>query len=191
MRSPMAQSFPKPLAVLLILGGVSCTHVENAPQAPPPAVPVTTPVPAPPASPAPAPNPPESRQPAAQPSLPEKEILDNADLTFSPGGWTLTAEGNEAIQRIAGVLRSLGPGFALLVTGYSSSTGTRAQNLKVSRHRADFVAKALSSAGVPRDRITIRSLGSENPIASNATLKGRLKNQRVEVEFQKIQETQP
>jgi len=175
----------------MILACVSCTSVETTPQAPAPAVPATPPVPALPASPAPVPNPPVSPHPTAQPSLPEKETLNNADFNFSTGGWILTAKGNETIQRIADELRSLGPGFALLVTGYSSSTGTRTQNLKVSRHRADFVAKALSGAGVPRDKITIRSLGSENPVASNATLKGRLRNQRVEVEFRKVQETQP
>ena len=39
--------------------------------------------------------------------------------------------------------------------------------------------------------ITVRGLGAENPIASNATKDGRLKNQRVEVEFQMSQKSYP
>ena len=59
----------------------------------------------------------------------------------------------------------------------------------MSRQRAEFVAKTLASANVPREKITVRGLGAENPIASTAMKDGRLKNQRVEVEFEVSQES--
>jgi len=68
---------------------------------------------------------------------------------------------------------------------YSSSTGTPAQNLAVCRHRADFVAHALTSAGVAPGKIPMQARGAENAVASNATRGGRLKHERVEVSFQK------
>jgi outer membrane protein OmpA-like peptidoglycan-associated protein len=109
-------------------------------------------------------------------------------LVFSAGGWKLAPRGRKAIQQIADELKSLGPGPALLVTGYSSNVGTQDRRLALSRQRADFVARALTNAGVPRAKITVRGLGSENPIADNSTKEGRVKNQRVEVEFQMSQE---
>jgi peptidoglycan-binding protein ArfA len=119
-----------------------------------------------------------------KPVLPAKVILDGSSLIFSPDGWKLAPHGRKVIQQIVDELHSLGSGFKLVVTGYSSSTGTEARKLALSKQRAEFVAKALTSAHVPREKIIVRGLGSENPIASNATMDGRLKNQRVEVEFQ-------
>jgi outer membrane protein OmpA-like peptidoglycan-associated protein len=119
-----------------------------------------------------------------KPVLPAKVILDGSSLIFSPDGWKLAPHGRKVIQQIVDELHSLGSGFKLVVTGYSSSTGTEARKLALSKQRAEFVAKALTSAHVPREKIIVRGLGSENPIASNATKDGRLKNQRVEVEFQ-------
>lgn len=78
-----------------------------------------------------------------------------------------------------------------MVVGYSSNGGTQARLVALSRQRAEFVAGALASAGVPRARITVRGVGPENPIADNATREGRVKNQRVEVEFQRSQEGRP
>jgi outer membrane protein OmpA-like peptidoglycan-associated protein len=128
-------------------------------------------------------------QPEVKPVLPAKVILDGSVLIYSPGGWRLEPSGRKAIQQIVDELHSLGPGFTLVVTGYSSSTGTAARKLALSKQRAEFVAKALTSAHVPHEMITVRGLGAENPIASNATKDGRLKNQRVEVEFQMSQKS--
>jgi outer membrane protein OmpA-like peptidoglycan-associated protein len=119
-----------------------------------------------------------------EPALPAKVIVENSVLIFSPGGWELAPQARKTIKQIVDEMRSLGPGCKLVVTGYSSSAGTEARKRALSKQRAEFVAKTLTSANVPREKITVRGLGAENPIASNATKEGRLKNQRVEVEFQ-------
>ena len=181
MRVGFAASFLPTLAALVSLAGLGCTQVATAPPAP---------------APAPAPLPsrtPESIDPAkvpaeVKPVLPAKVILDNNVLIFSSGGWKLAPQGRKTIERIVKELHSLGAGSKLVVTGYSSNTGTEARKLAISRQRAEFVAEALISAHVPPEKITVRGLGSEHPIASNAAKDGRLKNQRVEVEFQMSQE---
>jgi OOP family OmpA-OmpF porin len=53
----------------------------------------------------------------------------------------------------------------------------------VSRHRATFIAKTLKDAGIPVDKILVKAYGPDNPVADNGTRDGRLKNQRVEIEF--------
>ena len=187
MRPALVNSFPQGLAALIVLAGLSCTQVATEPQTPPPATPAPTPAPV--VSHAPKPIPPAMVQPEVKPVMPAKVILDGRVLFYSPSGWKLGPQGRKAIQQIVDELHSLGSGFTLVVSGYSSSTGTEARKLALSRQRAEFVAKALIIAHVPHETITVRGLGSENPIASNATQDGRLKNQRVEVEFQMSQKS--
>jgi outer membrane protein OmpA-like peptidoglycan-associated protein len=115
--------------------------------------------------------------------LPGKVILAGTVFKHTPEGWKLTQEGLAMAQRTAGDFKPFGPEVRLEVTGYSSSTGTHAQNLAVSRARAECVAEALHKAGIPNERMTVKGLGPENPIGDNATHEGRMKNQRVEIEF--------
>ncbi|OTG81097.1 OmpA family protein [Acinetobacter sp. ANC 4648] len=70
---------------------------------------------------------------------------------------------------------------AILVTGYTDSTGNDSINIPLSQARAQSVANYLTSQGVPRSRINAQGHGSANPIASNATPAGREQNRRVEI----------
>jgi OOP family OmpA-OmpF porin len=95
--------------------------------------------------------------------------------------------GQTMVQKAAEEFRSGGNRLVLFVTGYSDMAGSRPKNIVISHHRAEAVAKALTQMGVPSDRITVRGLGPENPVADNQTHEGRLKNRRVEIEFVEAQ----
>ena len=69
------------------------------------------------------------------------------------------------------------------IIGYTDSTGDYDYNLSVSRLRADKIKNYLLSNGVNLLNIETLGQGPENPIASNATLEGRRKNRRIEIEF--------
>ena len=73
------------------------------------------------------------------------------------------------------------PDAVLDVNGYCSKVGTYAYNLKLSKLRAESVAKYLAAHGVARDRMVLKGHSYEDPIASNATPEGRFQNQRVEI----------
>ena len=192
-----AASLPLHIKILVpwvVLACLGCTAVtpEAKTQAPT-ATPAAAPAAAPPAAP-PAAAPPRLEPPsvAELPPLPAKTVLDGTVLKFVPGGgWRLTPAGKDEIHRLASLAKSLGPGVKLVLTGYSSATGTKAQNLAVSRHRAEFVAKALAAEGVSMDLISVQGLGADDSVASNATQEGRLKNQRVEVAFQRAEPAGP
>lgn len=66
------------------------------------------------------------------------------------------------------------------VEGYASSEGQLQHNMKLSQRRADAVVDYLVGKGVARDRLTAVGRGISNPVASNATEAGRVKNRRVE-----------
>jgi outer membrane protein OmpA-like peptidoglycan-associated protein len=69
------------------------------------------------------------------------------------------------------------------VTGYTDSYGDRLYNVMLSAERANRVKAYLVEGGVPASKIEVSGLGPENPIESNATLEGRKKNRRVEIEL--------
>ena len=70
------------------------------------------------------------------------------------------------------------------VTGYTDSTGSEANNLKVGQRRADAVKDYLvKQHNIDAGRIEATSGGESNPIADNSTKEGRMQNRRVEVEL--------
>ena len=183
MKSSLVPSFLLALAALGLSGTAGCTHATTAVQSPGP-VPAQPPVPSMAATSAPEPIPAPLPQPETKPELPATVVLDGSVLRHTTAGWKLEPQGQAAIHQVAEWVRAHSSGTALIVTGYSSSSGTPTQNLAVSRHRAEFIAQALTKEGVPSAKIMVKGRGAENAVASNATRGGRLKNERVEVSFQ-------
>ena len=75
------------------------------------------------------------------------------------------------------------PEVKIKIKGFTDSTGDYDYNVSVSKLRADKIKSYLLSNGVNSLNIESLGLGSENPIANNATLEGRRKNRRVEIEI--------
>ncbi len=69
----------------------------------------------------------------------------------------------------------------ITVEGYTDSTGHDAQNIALSKRRADAVKKLMIQYGVDSNRIKSVGKGSISPIATNETEKGRAENRRIEI----------
>ena len=69
------------------------------------------------------------------------------------------------------------------VNGYASSEGDPGVNQQISQARADAFKNYLVSKGIHSGRIHSVGKGIDNPIASNDTEAGRVKNRRVEIVF--------
>jgi len=65
------------------------------------------------------------------------------------------------------------------VSGHTDSRGSDAYNLQLSQRRADAVNTYLANKGVERSIITSKGYGETQPVASNATEKGRSQNRRI------------
>jgi len=65
--------------------------------------------------------------------------------------------------------------------GYTDSIGGDAYNLRLSERRADAVKEYLVKHGVDGARIQTSGRGKADPVADNATEKGRFQNRRVEI----------
>lgn len=75
---------------------------------------------------------------------------------------------------------------AVAVSGHTDSVGSDAYNVKLGQRRADVVKDYLVSKGVPGSKITTKSFGESQPVASNKTADGRAKNRRAEVDVDAV-----
>jgi outer membrane protein OmpA-like peptidoglycan-associated protein len=73
------------------------------------------------------------------------------------------------------------PSFKVSLVGYTDNIGGDAYNLKLSEKRAEAVKEYLVKHGADASKIQASGRGKADPIADNATEKGRFENRRVEV----------
>ena len=107
-------------------------------------------------------------------------VITLGDVLFDTGQTQMKAGGMRAVQKLADVLKE-NPQRAVLVEGFTDSTGGSEYNQGLSDRRAKAVKTALLDSGVGADRITERGYGEAFPVASNATASGRQLNRRVEI----------
>lgn len=72
----------------------------------------------------------------------------------------------------------------IIVKGHTDSYGSDEYNVRLSRKRAENVADAFKSLGVPSEKIRVVYFGEQQPLLTNDNDFGRSKNRRVEVELQ-------
>ncbi len=108
------------------------------------------------------------------------------DVAFGSGRSTLRPE---AEASLGSLIEFVGrdPTSLIRIEGHTDSTGSANANQVLSQKRAESVRDALVASGVDASRITATGLGSEHPVASDATAEGRAKNRRVEVILQEKQ----
>ena len=68
----------------------------------------------------------------------------------------------------------------IIVLGFTDNRGTQFSNVKLGMKRAETLKALLVKKGIPAEKITVASFGSELPIGSNETNAGRERNRRVE-----------
>ena len=74
------------------------------------------------------------------------------------------------------------------IDGHSDAMGDRADNLELSKKRAELVQQYLTRRGVPEDWITMRWHGERYPVTSNDSKAGQGKNRRVTVRMERVEE---
>ena len=104
--------------------------------------------------------------------------LENPHFEFDSAA--LTNKASEVLNSIAVKIRSLGQ-RRFEVAGHTDSKGSDEYNNNLGEKRAISVVEFLNRAGVSSDRLTIRTYGESQPIASNDTEEGQSKNRRVEI----------
>jgi outer membrane protein OmpA-like peptidoglycan-associated protein len=114
--------------------------------------------------------------------LSDYKTVGEAQVFFKTGGTTLSDDDKAALSKLASGAAAI-KNYMIEIAGYASSTGTKAENLKLSDERTAAVADYLrDSANVPMRRILLPAgYGATHPALSNQTAEGREINQRVDV----------
>ena len=101
-------------------------------------------------------------------------------IQFEPDSDILLPSEKQKIEKLGEILKE----FAndLLITGHCADRGTQKAQQKLSEERAEAVAAYLVQLGI-RDEYHVftQGKGAAEPVASNATEAGRIKNRRVEI----------
>jgi outer membrane protein OmpA-like peptidoglycan-associated protein len=107
-------------------------------------------------------------------------VAEITGVQFAVGAATLNADGREALARFAGIV-GVYPSLRFRIEGHTDSTGSYETNQALSLARATSVRDYLTAQGVDASSIEVTGLGSDQPIADNATREGRARNRRVEI----------
>lgn len=107
-------------------------------------------------------------------------VVTIGDVLFATDRAELTPNGMMAVRKLAEAMMQ-NPDRTVLVEGFTDSTGSSAYNQDLSERRAQAVAQALTSLGVPRQRVATRGYGEAYPVAGNDTAANRQLNRRVEI----------
>jgi outer membrane protein OmpA-like peptidoglycan-associated protein len=107
-------------------------------------------------------------------------VVNMPDVLFASGQSTLKPIAREKLARLSGILLSY-PDLKIEVEGHTDSVGSEAFNQKLSEKRAETVKAYLIAQGVPPETASALGFGESQPVADNASAKGRAQNRRVEM----------
>ncbi|CAD5378587.1 conserved exported hypothetical protein [Pseudomonas sp. OF001] len=109
-------------------------------------------------------------------------VMSLGDVLFDAGRAELKASANRTVLKLFQFLQ-LNPQRTVRIEGYTDSRGQPAENLALSRARAQAVADVLVDLGIAAERIQVQGYGGAFPVAANASSRGRAQNRRVEIVF--------
>jgi type VI secretion system protein VasL len=105
----------------------------------------------------------------------------DGQLLFPPGKAQLKPESTKVLVNSLINIKAQ-PGWLIVITGHSDSTGDAQRNLALSLSRAAAVRDWMQRMGdIPDDCFVVRGAGAGEPVASDDTEEGRNANRRVEI----------
>jgi outer membrane protein OmpA-like peptidoglycan-associated protein len=104
----------------------------------------------------------------------------DSDILFAVDSATLSPQSMSSLDQFAQVMREY-PKTAILIQGYTDSTGSEQYNMQLSERRAKSVHNHLALREVEQGRMAAIGYGEGYPVADNATSQGRAQNRRVSI----------
>lgn len=121
---------------------------------------------------------------------PGYEQLRRTTIFFPEADAALAANELNKLKNIARWLRQDRSITGVYIDGHTDNIGNTADNLQLSRKRAQWVAGYLAEQGVDKQRLLVRWHGEKYPVVANFDSTGRDRNRRVTVRLER-QATSP
>lgn len=109
-------------------------------------------------------------------------VMTLGDVLFKPASAELGSSANRTLIKLVHFMQ-LNPKRKVRIEGYTDNRGDAADNLILSKARAQAVGDFMQSLGVDAQRMEIVGYGEQHRIAENASARGRAQNRRVEILF--------
>jgi OmpA-OmpF porin, OOP family len=100
------------------------------------------------------------------------------DIQFEINQNTVQRETEEKIDKVVTFMRKY-PATTAVIEGHTDEVGTSADNLQLSRTRAQNVVTYMTNRGIARSRLQAVGYGETRPIADNSTEVGKRLNRRI------------
>lgn len=122
-----------------------------------------------------------------------KQALINGDVGkpiifdrvfFDSGSSQLKKQSDHQISATAALLNTYKE-IRIAIRGHSDNSGSSRQNTMLSLLRSRSMKKALTNLGINPNRIQIEGIGSQEPVATNKTKRGRRNNRRIDLIIKK------
>lgn len=111
------------------------------------------------------------------------ERLDAASraggIFFAPGSARLASKSAPALDRVSAIAQDCA-GLRIEIAGHTDSDGAAEANLRLSRARADAVARALADRGIDPARMLTLGHGESQPRVPNSSPANKALNRRIE-----------
>jgi outer membrane protein OmpA-like peptidoglycan-associated protein len=126
---------------------------------------------------------PKAEKPAAE------KVTMPLNIKFGTAKADISKKYDKDIKKVADFLKA-NPGATAVIEGHTDNVDIHNEperNMKLSQARADSVKQYLiDNLGIDASRVTAVGYGPKNPIASNDTPEGRIKNRRVEAVIEMV-----
>jgi peptidoglycan-associated lipoprotein len=108
-------------------------------------------------------------------------VMSDDSAHFPVSSSQLSSDETSRLDDLANKLKTDNRNVYLEIQGYTDSTGSAAENLRLGQERAEAVRRYLSKDGVALNRMATISYGADDPVAANTSRTARAENRRVVV----------
>ena len=112
----------------------------------------------------------------------EGSIIPLESIFFNPNTAILKPTSTSELQKVVDFLKNKSQ-IKVEIGGHTNGWSSHSFASKLSTQRAEEVRAYLIKEGIDSSRLTFKGYGKAQPIASNDTLEGRRKNQRIELKI--------
>ncbi|CCD99664.1 OmpA family protein [Bradyrhizobium sp. STM 3809] len=106
-------------------------------------------------------------------------LLAKGRIRFATGSAELSRESLALLDHIVDVAQRC-KAAEITIGGHTDNVGDEADNMDLSKRRAEAVVSYISEAGIDTSRMSSEGYGQNRPVASNDSAEGRAQNRRIE-----------
>lgn len=103
-------------------------------------------------------------------------------INFTTGSSSIPLSSYTDVDLLTAFLQE-NPAASITIIGHTDNIGKEAENISLSKMRAEALAVRIIENGISNTRILTEGKGFSQPLASNNTKKGRAQNRRIDVQI--------